>query len=87
MNFEEYKKDVLIYNMTFNKFIQYYNDILNMQKNNDAEKAIAYAEILSYATVAPITKYETIMLKGYVHSLKSLVEEAALKNQDKVSRR
>ena len=74
-----------LYNISFNKFLDYYSDILKMQKNNKAEQAIAYAEILSYATVTPVTKYQTILLKGYVQSLKYLVEEAAIKNQNKAS--
>ena len=88
LNFEEYKKEVLIYNMSFNKFKQYYDDILNM-KNDNKKQASDYARILSYATVTPIgSKYEAFMLKGYVESLRSLVQETLQSEEEqKVSRR
>ena len=83
MNFEEFKKEVLIYNISFSKFKKYYNNIFSML-NIDNQKAIAYAEILSYANVT-YTKHEMVRFKKYLASLEILIQKIQLDEVDDLS--
>ena len=72
MNFAEFQKDVLIFDMTFPKFKKYYGGVFHMLNNGETEKALNYANTLSYANVK-CTKLEMHMYKVYMENLKALI--------------